>query len=253
MLLKSIRRIACVTVVATLASPLVFSQEGSTSKPPPTRGVVVLVSGVFVTPVPGVPLSAVVELQSTQILIDGSTDVRKSFANIARDSQGRIYNERRQLVNPSFTGTPPIIAFHIFDPNTRLNTFLDPSTHLARQSTWHAPESTAEQTAGSPVSARDPLVQEKDLGTEIMDGLSVHGTLKTRTVPAAVSGTGRDLVVTDEIWYSDELHLNMLEKRDDPRTGKQTVTVTRVDRSEPNQAMFEVPAGYKVVDENPEN
>jgi hypothetical protein len=193
------------------------------------------------------------ELQSTQILIDGSTNVRKSFANIARDSQGRIYNERRQLVNPSFTGTPQIVSFHIFDPNTRLNTFLDPSTHLARQSTWHPPESTAEQTAGSSVSARDPLVQEKDLGTEIMDGLSVHGTLKTRMVPAAVSGTGRDVVVTDEIWYSDELHLNMLEKRDDPRTGKQTLTVTRVDRSEPNHAMFEVPADYKVVDENPEN
>jgi hypothetical protein len=252
MLLKRIRRIACLASLTALASPVVFSQEGSTSKPPPTRGVAVLVSGVFVTPVPGVPLSAVVELQSTQVLIDGSTNVRKSFANIARDSQGRIYNERRQLVNPSFTGTPQIVSFHIFDPNTRLNTFLDPSTHLARQSAWHPPE-PAEQTGGSPVSTRDPLVQEKDLGTEIMDGLSVHGTLKTRTVPAAVSGTGRDVVVTDEIWYSDELHLNMLEKRDDPRTGKQTVTVTHVDRSEPNQAMFAVPAGYKVVDENPEN
>jgi hypothetical protein len=102
-------------------------------------------------------------------------------------------------------------------------------------------------------SARDSLVEEKDLGTETMDGLSVHGTLKTRTIPAAVSGTGRAVVVTDEIWYSDELHLNILEKRDDPRTGKQTVTVTRVDRSEPNQALFEVPAGYKLVDENPEN
>jgi hypothetical protein len=252
MFLKSIRRFAFVTSLATLASPPAFSREGSTSNPPPTRGVAVLVSGIFVTPVPGVPLSAVVELQSTQVLIDGSTNVRKSFANIARDSQGRIYNERRQLVNPAFTGTPQIVSFHIFDPNTRLNTFLDPSTHLARQSTWHPPE-TAEQTGGSPVSTRDPLVQEKDLGTEIMDGLSVHGTLKTRTVPAAVSGTGRDVVVTDEIWYSDELHLNMLEKRDDPRTGKQTVTVTRVDRSEPNQAMFEVPVGYKVVDESPEN
>jgi hypothetical protein len=45
----------------------------------------------------------------------------------------------------------------------------------------------------------------------------------------------------------------MLEKRDDPRSGQQTVTVTQVDRSEPDQAMFQVPAGYKVVDENPEN
>jgi hypothetical protein len=59
--------------------------------------------------------------------------------------------------------------------------------------------------------------------------------------------------MTDKIWYSDELHLNMPEKHDDPCTGKQTVTVTRVDSSDPNQAMFEIPAGYKLVDENPEN
>lgn len=59
------------------------------------------------------------------------------------------------------------------------------------------------------------------------------------------------MVVTDEIWYSDELHLNMLVKHDDPRTGQQTVTVTHVDRNEPNPAMFQIPADYKVVDETP--
>jgi hypothetical protein len=32
-----------------------------------------------------------------------------------------------------------------------------------------------------------------------------------------------------------------------------TVTVTHLDRSEPNQVMFQVPAGYKVVDETPEH
>jgi len=35
--------------------------------------------------------------------------------------------------------------------------------------------------------------------------------------------------------------------------GQQTVTVTKVDRSEPNPAILEVPADYKVIDENPAN
>jgi hypothetical protein len=250
MLLESINKAAFLAAFAALMTPLAFSQEATTSKPPPYRGVTVLVDGIFVTPIAGEPLTAAVELKSTQVLTDGSSNASKTIANIARDSQGRIYNERRELVSPSFTGNPPLLSFHIFDPETRLNTFLNPSTHLARQTTWHPPVSAAEPNS---VSARDPLVQEKDLGTQTMEGILVHGTLRTRTVPATVSGTGKAVVVTDEFWYSDELHLNMLEKRDDPRSGQQTVTVTHVDRSEPDQAMFQVPAGYKVVDENPEN
>jgi hypothetical protein len=249
----SIRKIVCLAAFAALAAPLAFSQEASDLRPPQYRGVAEFVDGIFVTPVPGAPLTALVELQSTQVLADGSTEVRKSTAKIARDSEGRIYNERRQLVSPSFTGNPPLLSFHIFDPASRLNTFLNPSTHIARQFASPAPAPVAEPISGSPVSARQPLVEGEDLGTEIMESVLVHGTRKTRTVPATASGTGKPVVVTDESWYSDELHLNMLVKHHDPRSGQQTVTVTHVNRSEPDPAMFEVPAGYRVVDETPDN
>jgi hypothetical protein len=253
MLQGSIRKIVCLAAFAALADPLAFSQEASDLKPPQYRGVAVFVDGIFVSPVPGAPLTAIVELQSTQILADGSTEVRKSIANIARDSQGRIYNERRQLVSPSFTGNPQLLSFHIFDPETRLNTFLNPSTHIARHTISSAPAPVAEPRPGAPLSAHQPLVDGEDLGTEIMENVVVHGIRKTITVPATASGTGKAVVVTDEYWYSDELRLNMLVKHDDPRSGQQTVTVTHVDRSEPDQAMFKVPAGFKVVEENPEN
>jgi hypothetical protein len=101
-------------------------------------------------------------------------------------------------------------------------------------------------------SARNSVVTEEDLGTQSMENVSVHGTRRSTTVPGAASGTGKPVVVTDETWYSDELRLNMLVKHDDPRTGQQTVTVTRVNRNEPNPTMFQIPAGYKVVDETPE-
>lgn len=85
-----------------------------------------------------------------------------------------------------------------------------------------------------------------------MENVLAHGTRVSRTVPAATSGTGKAVIVTDEYWYSDELHLNMLVKHDNPRTGQQTVTVTRLARTEPDEATFRVPAGYKIVDETPE-
>jgi len=85
-----------------------------------------------------------------------------------------------------------------------------------------------------------------------MENVLAHGIRVTRTVPAAASGTGKPVIVTDEYWYSDELHLNMLVKHDDPRTGLQTVSVTRLSRAEPDEAMFKVPTGFKIVDETPE-
>jgi hypothetical protein len=84
-----------------------------------------------------------------------------------------------------------------------------------------------------------------------MENVEVHGTRKSKTIPAQFSGTGQAIIVTDEYWYSEDLHLNMLVKHNDPRTGEQTVTVTHVNRAEPDQTMFQVPSGYKIVDETP--
>jgi hypothetical protein len=229
-----------------------FAQEAAARQTPPAyRGVETRVAGVYVTPVANAPLTAVAEIESTQTLDDGSTVSKKTIDNIARDSQGRIYNERREMVAEDFAGVPPLMSGHIYDPTTKLNTFMDPATHLARQSVFSGPaENTAQVRDGAvPVSSRG--VQVQDLGTQSMEDVVVRGHLSTRTISAKVSGTGKIVTVTDEIWYSDELHLNMLVKHDDPRTGQQTVTVTHVNRSEPDAGMFEVPGDYKVVDETP--
>lgn len=252
MIRERVRKITHLAAFVLLAAPVAFPQETSDVKPPPYRGVTAFMDGIFVTPVPGAPLSAIVELQSTQLLADGSAVAKKSIAHIARDSQGRIYNERRQLVSPSFNGNPQLVSFHIFDAETRLNTFLNPVTHIARQTTLPAPANVGGANADSSVLARKPPAEGEDLGTEVMENVLVHGVRKSRTVPAAASGTGKAVVASDEYWYSEELHLNMLVRHEDPRSGQQTVTVTHVERSEPDEAMFRVPAGYTVVDENPE-
>jgi len=243
---------ARLTVFAALAVPAAFSQEAGGVSPPPYRGVSTYIAGVFVTPVPNVPMSGTVELESTQVLPDGSTDVKKAYAHIARDSRGRIYNERRSFAPTTYTGTTPILSYHIYDPETRMSVFLDPATHIARQTTLPTPEADPNANAGRETRANNPLLQEEDLGDQTVENYAVHGIRKTRTIPAKANGTGKAIVVVDEYWYSEELHLNMIVKHNDPRTGQQVVTITQVERADPDPSIFEVPSGYKLVDETPE-
>jgi hypothetical protein len=242
-----VRKSSYLLGVAILSAPLAFGQQTTATTPPPYRGVNVHIDGVFVTPVPNVPFSAVVELESSQVLPDGSTEQKKTFNNIARDASGRIYNERRSMTPVSFSGTPRILMMHIYDPESRLNTFLDPFTHIARQTVFTKP---MVDPAGSANRGSDGS-QGEDLGGDVMENVEVHGTRKSRTIPAEFSGTGQAIMITDEYWYSADLHLNLVVKHSDPRTGEQTVTVTHLDRGEPDEARFQIPANYKVVDETP--
>jgi hypothetical protein len=222
--------------------------------PPDYPGVRTFIPGVFVTPVPGAPFSGSVEILSKQAMPDGSIYLRRTLNHIARNSAGVIYNERRQLVAPGFQGEPRIREFHIFDPLTRLNTFLNPETHLARQrvlpARLEAPANSTPDTAVAPGNAN--ATKTHDLGTETIAGLLLHGTRKTRIVPAAVSGTGHDVTITDDYWYSEDLKVYLVLKHNDPRSGEQVVGIVKVDRGEPDAALFRIPAGYRVVDMTPE-
>jgi hypothetical protein len=201
--------------------------------------------GVFVTPIPDAPLLAVVDTQSALILKDGTTSNQKTLSAIARDRQGRIFNERRSMVPASDTEAPPILSIHIYDPQTRTNTFIDPRQKVAWQNTLNRPPSTAPPDKRSAPSSA--YVKEEDLGTRRMEGVECHGIRDTQTIPADEGGNGKEVVVVDEYWYSDELRLNMLVIHRDPRTGEQTTTVTQVSRSDPDPAIFAVPSGYQII------
>jgi len=230
------------SLVALLFVP-VLAQEG--------------VTGVFVTPVANAPFSAVVVVESTRSLPDGTTERFKTINNIARDSRGRIYNERRRLVPLSFTGTPGLLSSHVYDPETRISVFLNPFQHIARQTILKGPVPNWDEIpappAKVPVNAKtvDNGPRQEDLGTQVLDNLTIHGQRFTSTIPASVSGADKPLVVTHEYWYSEDLHLNMIVKHHDPRTGDTTFTMKQVKRDDPDAQLFQVPSDYKVVDETP--
>jgi len=201
---------------------------------------------IFVTPVANAPFSAVIHVERTIINNDGSVIQLKNIRNIGRDSQGRIHNELRQPVPASSTKTPQLLHIHLYDPQTRISTDVDPGRHVYSTVVLNHPPATEPPSLrfAAPDGQAPPneFAREEDLGTRDIEGVSAHGIRQTQTIP---TNTGKEIVVTDEYWYSADLRINLLIKHNDPRSGRKTMTVNEITRTEPDAAFFEVPEGYK--------
>jgi TonB family protein len=225
-------------VLAVLICP---GQQPATGPLPKNDLVIPNSTGVLIPPVPNAPFSATVEIFSEQKLPDGSVNLLRTINHIARDSQGRTYNEHRRFVATSFEDEPPILNFRIYDPVTSLSTSLDPYTFIARQMVLKAPpplESSGATPSGTSAPP-DPSIKQEDLGTRTLENLLLKGTRKSR-----------DRGIIDEYWYSSDLSIYVIRKHEDPKW-RQTITVTHIERAEPQAAKFLVPKGYRIVDGSP--
>ena len=246
-------RFVCLTpaIFSMLAASLCHAQTAP-QMPRAYPGVQIHVPGIFVTPVPNAPFTAKVDIISHEILPDGSINIRTTTNHVARSSSGRIYNERRQLVPATFKGDPTLLSGHIYDPSTRLNIFYDPFTRLARETVLPQPPRPPADAVPGRTPTNNPYFKQEDIGTQPLGNLTLTGIRKTHIIPAQDSTTGKDIVITDEYWYSPDLSIYMIIKHNDPRTGEQIVAVSDIDRHEPDASLLSVPPHYKVVDETPD-
>lgn len=204
---------------------------------------------IYVTPVPNAPFSATIYVARSVVQSDGSQAYFKNARDIHRDSRGRIYTEARNLVPAGSTDAPQIISVLLYDPQTRTNAVLYPQNHTFVTGVVNRPPETTppafiEASPTGNALPQNEYTRQEDLGIREMEGVPVHGIRQTQTIPAAGNGTGKDILVVDELWYSADLRINMVMKHNDPRTGGVILTVTHVTRSEPDPALFEIPEGY---------
>jgi hypothetical protein len=139
----------------------------------------------------------------------------------------------------------PLREVHISDPLTHTRNIYDPATQIARREVLQEPAKPSNRP-----TAANPWVKIEDLGSTTLDDIEVKGTRRTLTIPARAKGDAA-VTVVDEYWYSEDLHVSMLLRHTDPRTGVETISLSDVKREEPPQSFFEVPAGYKIVDMTP--
>jgi len=199
---------------------------------------------IFVTPIPNAPFSAVINVERSTIRKDGTVVNLKTMRAIHRDSHGRIYNEYRTLLPASSSETPQVTHILLYDPQTRNSTTLFPPQHAYRSATTRRPPATTPPVFASN-GPQNEFTREEDLGTQEMQGVAVHGLRYTQTIPGAEGS--KDMVVTDEYWYSEDLRINVVLKHNDSRTGSVTMTVTQITRTDPDPSLFQIPDGYSAL------
>ena len=88
----------------------------------------------------------------------------------------------------------------------------------------------------------------ESLGQQVIEGVKADGTRMTNTIPAGAIGNDREIQSTSESWYSTELQTLIKSSHSDPRTGDETFRLTNVSRVEPAAYLFQIPAGYQVLE-----
>jgi hypothetical protein len=96
---------------------------------------------------------------------------------------------------------------------------------------------------------RGPVTES--LGQQIIEGVLCEGKRATSTIPAGAIGNDLPITIVNEQWQSPELQVFVLTKQSDPRFGETIYRLTNIIRSEPDRALFEVPADYNIKEASP--
>lgn len=206
----------------------------------------------------GLPYSSVTESESSQTGADGTRFDRKmERSKTYRDSQGRTRVEHYLATGLSNADPPTLGSVMIQDPVAGASYFLDPRNHTVRELPFHVPR-TDDADRNNVVTARlqprmadgserpKPKITVEDLGTQVIDGLTVEGKRTTMTLPANAQGNDKPFDIVTERWVSQELKIYILIKNSDPRSGEHTTKTTITDRAEPDPSLFQVPPDYTI-------
>jgi hypothetical protein len=205
------------------------------------------VDGVELLAIPGKPLTGKSSIEWTRTLEDGSTLSVQGLSNLARDSQGRMYRERRNWVPAGSGKENPLIEKMYFDPVAKTRTVCTVRLKQCIVNDFH-PRTSLVAVPSRPFVSPDRSVTQEALGNDVIEEMNVTGTRETTTINAGEQGNSQPLVITREFWFSPELATNLTVTRLDPRVGKQVVRLVDLAVGEPDAKIFALPEGYEVVD-----
>lgn len=216
-------------------------------------GVRETLESIVITPMAHSPFTATLQTEWVRALANGGTITVVNQRRIARDSSGRVYQERWLLVPKGGKQESQMSAIQISDPNRHLlfTCMMLDGQHICHKTFYAASTSTLVKFEGPPTGplpndAGDAVHEE--LGKQQIAGMETVGTRDSTTYNPGVFGNDTAVTVEREYWFSPQLGVNLLSKRSDPRFGSQTFTITEVSISEAEAQLFDLPKGFTVVD-----
>jgi hypothetical protein len=193
------------------------------------------------------PFSAVVTTEWTRLMPDGSTATIKNHRTVARDSSGRVFQERRFFTPNGDKQVTQLSELDFQDPARHEMVVCQPAVEVCTVYRWNAPATVALQKAG-PLPNGTGNVTRESLGQKTVESLDVVGSRETTTINVGTIGNEKPQPIVKEFWYSPHLQINVITKRFDPRASAiQDFEVGSINLTEPDPKMFEPPANYRVV------
>jgi hypothetical protein len=206
----------------------------------------VLVS-ILIPSLANAPFSATVNTESVRQLADGTTITLKNHRVIARDKAGRIFQERRLLVPDDGKHESVLTQIEISDPVAHRLYICVPKDRVCQLEQFSAPDFAPPPVTG--IATNQPGGPNREnLGKQTIGGLEVEGTLETAVIESGAIGNDSPLLVRREFWYSPELGVNLISRRQDPRFGIQNFDLSDIVLGEPDAKLFELPGGSKIID-----
>ena len=197
----------------------------------------------------GAPYSATAVTETVQTLASGARITHKRTDTVFRDSEGRTRREQSlDRIGPFSMGDQPQQIVFINDVVSGARIFLEPARHRARKLVGGGQPPPA---FNGPRPQPGSESKTESLGKQVIEGVEAVGTRTTVTIPTGKIGNDRPLEIISERWEAPELQIVVLSKYVDPFAGETTYRLTNLKRDEQPAALFEIPADYKLADEQP--
>jgi hypothetical protein len=221
----------------------------------PDGGTFERLQSITILPLTGAPFSATVTTEWTKILADGTSATMKNHRTVARDSTGRLFEERR-LFSPTGDVQPTRISnLQYSDPNRHEYYNCIPEQRTCYVSKYRPLPMTLMPTGmdgleacacASPQRAGLTITHEA-LGQKTIEDVDATGSREITTLPAGQIGNEKPEPIVKEFWYSPRLGINLVTKRFDPRSGIENFVAGHLSLNEPDPTMFQPPADYQIV------
>jgi hypothetical protein len=95
-----------------------------------------------------------------------------------------------------------------------------------------------------------PALQEQSnaerLQDRVIEGVLASGVRRTTTIEKGAIGNEQPIKIVSEEWTSPDLQVLVMTDRNDPRTGRSTYRLLKINRGDPDPALFQVPADFAV-------
>jgi hypothetical protein len=214
-------------------------------------GVREVLESIVIPPIPQAPFYATLATEWVKYAADGATITLVNQRNVARDAQGRVYQERWVLVPKNSDIKSYMNWIQIGDPKKHTLYNCSPQKRVCDLLVYDPTDSLAAATVhkGTTQTLKDGSRTWEELGTRSILGIDTVGFRDTTITNAGTMGNDQPLTSMSEYWHSDLLGINLLSIRSGPFFGKQTFTITELTATDPGPQLFEVPEGYKINDQ----